>query len=775
MGDLREKEQGFRREARADRDPKKCAGRQGSHEGGQPSDGLDLRLRAYSDSDICPMHMPGHKRKTIDEIEDMLKREAAGGECEAESDGLEAAPEENCRDWGDWHPSHARGACFPPENGTTGSIIPPEHLDITEIDGFDNLHRTSGILRDLEADLADLYRVPAAKISVGGSTVGLLAAITAVTAPGDRVLIARNCHAAVYHAALVQGLAVDYLLPEADGSIAPAAVSDAFENNALARMIREMAEGKLPGFRAAEVMAGKRSAGQSVGSSEEKMRKPVPVEASEPKHSGTESYGNRKQSSGGRSPAGSLTDDTVMTAAPYKAVILTCPTYEGIMSDIAAIAKIVHSYGAVLIVDAAHGAHLWLSDEPIFPENPVHCGADIVIVSLHKTLPALTMTGAILIAPPAAIREQADTDQAPSVGSHGHSGGNRGQAAEERTLPERSCGQATEERTLSEGIYGQEVAGHAPSVENRGQMAARYSQSVEERASALASALDIYESSSPSYILLASIARMVRFLREHGEEAFHQYAKKLAAFYRAAEGLADPAVLGSGDDSYAPGRRVVTVDGRPQAVVTDSTEDSAGRNDKKYSGNDVGPNGKEFSKYQSYIRKDPSKIVIMSKKDIINRLRTNYHIELEMASLSYALAMTSLADSQESFDRLLAALRDMNAKGQQESDTPAEAGALAQADAACFTLDLPFAAEDYKLPQRVCSIRDAYFAPSEAAAAGAAAGRISAAFVSVFPPEIPVLVPGERIGEPELALLESAAERGFTIHGLIDGKIRVVK
>lgn len=71
-----------------------------------------------------------------------------------------------------------------------------------------------------------------------------------------------------------------------------------------------------------------------------------------------------------------------------KAVVITSPTYEGVQSDVTAIAKEVHARGAVLVVDAAHGAHLGLNDS--FPKSGE--GADVEILSLHKTLPALTQT-----------------------------------------------------------------------------------------------------------------------------------------------------------------------------------------------------------------------------------------------------------------------------------------------------------------------------------------------------------------------------------------------
>lgn len=76
-----------------------------------------------------------------------------------------------------------------------------------------------------------------------------------------------------------------------------------------------------------------------------------------------------------------------------QAVIITSPTYEGIVSDVRSIAEIVHMSGKVLIVDEAHGAHFNYSDN--FPKSAVECGADIVIQSLHKTLPSYTQTALI--------------------------------------------------------------------------------------------------------------------------------------------------------------------------------------------------------------------------------------------------------------------------------------------------------------------------------------------------------------------------------------------
>ncbi|MCL1842584.1 MAG: aminotransferase class I/II-fold pyridoxal phosphate-dependent enzyme, partial [Defluviitaleaceae bacterium] len=64
------------------------------------------------------------------------------------------------------------------------------------------------------------------------------------------------------------------------------------------------------------------------------------------------------------------------------------PTYEGFVSDIAAISEKVHARDGVLIVDEAHGAHFPFHKS--FPKPALALGADIVVNSLHKTLPTLS-------------------------------------------------------------------------------------------------------------------------------------------------------------------------------------------------------------------------------------------------------------------------------------------------------------------------------------------------------------------------------------------------
>ncbi len=73
-----------------------------------------------------------------------------------------------------------------------------------------------------------------------------------------------------------------------------------------------------------------------------------------------------------------------------KAVFLTSPTYHGICSDLKNIAAVCHAHGVPLLVDEAHGSHLYF--HPACPEGAVEAGADACVQSTHKTLGSLTQT-----------------------------------------------------------------------------------------------------------------------------------------------------------------------------------------------------------------------------------------------------------------------------------------------------------------------------------------------------------------------------------------------
>lgn len=82
--------------------------------------------------------------------------------------------------------------------------------------------------------------------------------------------------------------------------------------------------------------------------------------------------------------------EALATFPNAKAVILTSPNYYGVVSkDLQEQIKLCHEKKIPVIVDEAHGAHFQSSSQ--FPKSALELGADVVIQSAHKTLPAMTM------------------------------------------------------------------------------------------------------------------------------------------------------------------------------------------------------------------------------------------------------------------------------------------------------------------------------------------------------------------------------------------------
>ena len=235
---------------------------------------LYKKLESYGRSDFYPFHMPGHKRNPL----------AVDGD-------------------------------FPVER------------DITEINGFDNLHHAEDLLKRAQEDVARLYGVPESFYSINGSSGAILAAVSAAVGKGGQILIARNCHKAVYHAIYLRDLGATYIYPHEDP---------------------------------------------------------------------------RLGINGGISP--SRVEMYLAENPEIEAVLITSPTYDGIVSDVARIAEVVHNHGIPLIVDEAHGAHFHFSD--YFPVSAAELGADVVINSVHKTLPCLTQTGVIHLCSDRVSREK---------------------------------------------------------------------------------------------------------------------------------------------------------------------------------------------------------------------------------------------------------------------------------------------------------------------------------------------------------------------------------
>ena len=452
-------------------------------------------LKRYSESDYYPFLMPGHKRRM-------------------------------------------------------GNFCNPYELDITEIEGFDNLHHPEGILKQTEERLAAFYGAEESKMLVNGSTCGILAAISSCVDQNGRLLAARNCHKAVFNGMLLTGCKASYLYPSC---------------------VEEY--------------------GVAGGISPEDVRK------------------------------------SFETHKDIQAVLITSPTYDGVVSDVKAIAEIAHEHGVPLVVDEAHGAHFCCDER--FPVSALQYGADIVINSLHKTLPSFTQTAVL------------------------HMQGN---------FIDR----------------------------NR-----------------LKKYLSIYQTSSPSYVLMASVDNCMELVKQEGRERYDRLYGYLDAFYREMREchhikLADKSIIGkNGVYDFDRSKLIISVKGTS-----------------------------------------------LTGAGLYERLLNEYHLQMEMAAQDYVVGITTLADDEEGFKRLSHALTEIDREiVEVGNDT----------DTVVFA----------ELEQ-VVTLAEADKAPKTRIPLKEAAGRISGEMVFVYPPGIPLLVPGERVSENTLKQLLHKKKSGLKVEGTSD-------
>lgn len=428
-------------------------------------------------------------------------------------------------------------------------------VDITEIDGFDNLHGAEGILREAMERAAALWHSERTYFLVNGSSCGILAGIRTLTRRGDTVLLSRGAHKSVYHALELCGLRPVFLTPPTD---ARCGIS--------CSLLPETVEAALCAHPEARL------------------------------------------------------------------VIVTSPSYEGVLSDIAAIAETVHAHGAALLVDEAHGAHLSL--HPAFPRGAVSCGADIVVQSVHKTLPSLTQT-AILHAQGGRV----DLDR-------------------------------------------------------------------------LAHQLAVFETSSPSYLFLASIDGCVRTLAED-RAVMADWAERLAAF---------DARVGATERLFLPYH---------------------------------GTHGATIPGVFSF---DPSKIYVSTAEtdwsgETLAAFLREWHIEPEMTTPEGVLLMSGAGDTMSALEHLADVLREADAR-------------CNAAESRVRKTDLPVFGE------LAVSLEEAMEQAWEYVPPAAAVGRIAAEYIWAYPPGIPLVIPGERIA---VNIFEESGRTYHATHGGAPEKIAVLR
>jgi len=86
--------------------------------------------------------------------------------------------------------------------------------DMTELSDTDNLYNSKGILKQIRSSASQIYNTHDCRLLINGTTSGILSSVCACFKPGDKVLIQRNSHLSVYHAAMLAGIDIVYAYGE---------------------------------------------------------------------------------------------------------------------------------------------------------------------------------------------------------------------------------------------------------------------------------------------------------------------------------------------------------------------------------------------------------------------------------------------------------------------------------------------------------------------------------------------------------------------------------
>lgn len=528
---------------------------------------INEALEKYIEKGTYPWHMPGHKRQPLEELESF------------------------------WNGVYAH--------------------DFTEAKDLDDMHEPEMFIADSLAEMKNVYGTFATYMLVNGSTSGIMTAIHATCHRGDVILVARNCHKAVYNAICMLELEPEYIVPDYVDMRWHCGMNQAMSD--------KMTD--ACGKDDCETREGTDIRGEGDRETPER----------------TDILGDISPDKLERAIITLITDGRKPSA-----VIITSPTYEGVISDIGTLAEINHRYGIYLIVDEAQGAHLNFMEGH---ETAMEQGADIVIESLHKTMPALTQTSLLHVMDP----------------------------------------------KLDERVR-------------------RY--------------LQIFQTSSPSYIFMQSMEKAVAF-GANNRAVFVEYGRRLEIFAEKCDSLRNirlfrPGVNVSKNDEGCSACKVFDHDeGRLVFVVRPGTVDGSGQ--------------------------------IFTGVMLADILADRYGLIVEMASVSYVICISSVVDSVDSYDILFKAI--------EEIDNDLEHSVIVDGSRA---MDIISGRRSAVVPGK------AWDETSEMVPLELSVGRISGAFVYAYPPGIPVLAPGEIVDERAVCGIDTMIRSGLNVSGVDDGCIAVL-
>jgi arginine decarboxylase len=161
---------------------------------------------------------------------------------------------------------------------------------------------------------------------------------------------------------------------------------------------------------------------------------------------------------------------------------------------------------------------------------------------------------------------------------------------------------------------------------------------------------------------------------------------------------------------------------------------------------------------------DPTKLLIhvrdlgLSGFEVENWLREEVNIEVEMSDLYNILCLVTPGDTEANIDALIVALNKLTTLTTESNHniTP-------------VSIELP------NIPRLAMTPRDAFYSETELVPFDQSAGRIIAEFIMVYPPGIPVLLPGEIISEENLSYIMYNKEVGLPVQGPEDFDFRYLR
>ncbi|WP_019120773.1 aminotransferase class I/II-fold pyridoxal phosphate-dependent enzyme [Brevibacillus massiliensis] len=160
---------------------------------------------------------------------------------------------------------------------------------------------------------------------------------------------------------------------------------------------------------------------------------------------------------------------------------------------------------------------------------------------------------------------------------------------------------------------------------------------------------------------------------------------------------------------------------------------------------------------------DPTKLLIHVRElgitgwEVENWLREKYQIEVEMSDLYNVLCFVTSGDTEEAIETLVNALRHLSIEFAHMNE------------AEPLRVALP------EIPVLSLSPRDAFYAETEAIPLVEAAGRITTEFIMVYPPGIPIFLPGEVITEENIRYIQENIRAGLPVQGPEDETLQTIK